>query len=46
MQLALNLAGIVVVMAICWLLSWHKKSINWKLVGKAFVIQFILAVFM
>lgn len=45
MQLALNLAGIVVVMAICWLLSWHKKSINWKLVGKAFVIQFILAVF-
>lgn len=45
MQLALNLVGILVVMAICWLLSWHKKSINWKLVGKAFVIQFILAVF-
>ncbi len=45
MQLALNLLGIVVVFLICWLLSWHKKSINWKLVGKAFVIQLLLAIF-
>ena len=45
MQLALNVLGIVVVFLICWLLSWHKKSINWKLVGKAFVIQLLLAIF-
>ena len=45
MQLALNILGIVVVFLICWLLSWHKKSINWKLVGKAFVIQLLLAIF-
>lgn len=38
MQLAFNLLGILVVFGICWLLSWQRKSINWKLIGKAFVI--------
>lgn len=45
MQLALNLLGIAAVIAICWLISWQRKSINWKLIGKALVIQFLLAVF-
>lgn len=45
MQLAFNLLGILVVFGICWLLSWQRKSINWKLIGKAFVIQLLLAVF-
>ena len=45
MQLAFNLLGIFVVFGICWLLSWQRKSINWKLIGKAFVIQLLLAVF-
>lgn len=33
MQLAFNLLGILVVFGICWLLSWQRKSINWKLIG-------------
>lgn len=45
MQLALNLLGIVVVIGICWLLSYHKKQVNWKLVGRAFLIQLVLAIF-
>lgn len=45
MQLAFNLLGIIVVLGICWLISWHRKSINWKLVGRAFLIQLLLAVF-
>ena len=45
MQLAFNLLGILVVFGICWLLSWQRKSINWKLIGKAFAIQLLLAVF-
>lgn len=45
MQLVLNVSGIAVVIALCWLLSWHRKYINWKLIGKALVIQLVLAIF-
>ncbi|MGM9540313.1 NupC/NupG family nucleoside CNT transporter [Anaerovibrio sp.] len=45
MQLALSLLGIAVVIGLCWLLSWHRRAVNWRLVGRAFVIQFLLAVF-
>ena len=43
MQLAMNLLGIVVVIGLCWLLSWHRRDVNWRLVGKALAIQFLLA---
>lgn len=45
MQLAMNLLGIAVVIGLCWLLSWHRRDVNWRLVGKALVIQFLLAIF-
>ena len=45
MQLVLSLLGIVVVLGLLWLLSWDRKSIDWKLVVKAVIIQFILAIF-
>ena len=45
MQLAMNLLGIVVVIGLCWLLSWHRRAVNWRLVGKALLIQFLLAIF-
>ncbi|MSU08967.1 NupC/NupG family nucleoside CNT transporter [Veillonellaceae bacterium WCA-693-APC-5D-A] len=45
MQLAMNLLGIVVVIGLCWLLSWHRRDVNWRLVGKALAIQFLLAIF-
>lgn len=44
MQLVLSLLGIVVVLGLLWLLSWDRKAINWKLVIKAIIIQFILAI--
>ena len=45
MQLAMNLLGIAVVIGLCWLLSWHRRAVNWRLVGKALLIQFLLAIF-
>lgn len=44
MHLVLNILGIVVVIGLLWLLSWNRKAINWKLVAKAIVAQFILAI--
>lgn len=43
MKIVLNLIGIVVVLAICWLISWDKKSIPWKTVAKAFVTELVIA---
>ncbi len=45
MQLILGLIGIAVVVVLLWLLSWNRKAIDWKLVIKAIVVQFILAIF-
>lgn len=44
MQLILGLLGIAVVLGLLWLLSWDRKAIKWKLVIKAIVVQFILAI--
>lgn len=44
MKFILNLLGIVVVIGLIYLLSWDRKSIRWKEVGKAIIIQFIIAV--
>ncbi len=43
MKYLLNILGIVVVLAIIYLLSWNRKSINWKIVLKGMVAQFIIA---
>ena len=45
MQLAISLLGIAVVIGLCWLLSWHRKAVDWRLVGKALLVQFLLAIF-
>lgn len=45
MKLLLNLIGIVVVLGICWGISWNKKAINWKLIRKALVMEFLIALF-
>lgn len=45
MALVLSLLGILVVLGLLWLLSWDRKAIDWKLVIKALVVQFILAIF-
>ena len=44
MKVILNLIGIAVVLGICWLLSWDRKSVQWKTVAKAFAAEVIIAV--
>lgn len=43
MRIILNLIGIAVVLGICWLLSWDRKSVQWKTVAKAFAAELIIA---
>lgn len=45
MNLVLNLIGIIVVLAICWLFSWNRRAVNWKIIIKALLIEFIIAYF-
>lgn len=44
MRYILNLLGIVVVLGLAVLLSWNRKEIKWKVVLKAVIVQFILAI--
>ena len=44
MKYVLNLLGIVVVLGLVFLLSWDRKNIKWKAVGKAVLVQFVVAV--
>ncbi|MDE6888669.1 MAG: NupC/NupG family nucleoside CNT transporter [Eubacterium sp.] len=43
MKLILNVIGIVIVLAICWLISWDRKNIRWKVIAKALLAEFIIA---
>ena len=44
MKLILNIVGILVVLAIAFLLSWDRRNIPWKTVAKGLVVQFIIAI--
>ncbi len=44
MKFVLNLLGIFVVIGLIYLLSWNRKEIRWKAVGKALIVQFVIAV--
>lgn len=44
MKLILNLLGIILVFAICWLVSWDRKNIPWKTVKKALIAEVIIAI--
>lgn len=43
MKLILNLLGIILILLICWLISWDRKSIKWKTVIKALIAEIIIA---
>lgn len=43
MKLLLNVVGIVVVLGICWLISWNRKRINWRQIGKALGAELLIA---
>ena len=44
MKVFLNLLGIVVVIGLIFLISWDRKNIRWKAVGKAIITQFVIAI--
>jgi len=44
MKLLLNLIGIVVILGLIFLLSWDRKRIPWKIVLRAILIQFVIAI--
>ena len=44
MKVFLNLLGIAVVIGLLFLISWDRKNIRWKAVGKAIIAQFIIAI--
>lgn len=44
MKLLLNILGILLVLAISWLISWDKKSVKWKKVGVALITELIIAI--
>lgn len=45
MERFISLFGLIVMMAIAWLLSEHKNKINIRIVGGGLILQFILALF-
>lgn len=44
MKLLLNIVGILLVLAISWLISWDRKSVKWKKVGVALITELIIAI--
>lgn len=44
MKLLLNILGILLVLAISWLISWDRKSVKWKKVGVALITELIIAI--
>ena len=44
MKLLLNIAGIAVVLAAAWVLSWNRRHIPWKTVVRGLAVQFVIAV--
>lgn len=43
MKILLNILGLVLVFALCWLLSVDRKAIKWKSIGVMFIVEFIMA---
>ena len=43
MKLLWNVIGIIVILAICWLISWNRSKVRWKLTVKALLVQFVIA---
>ena len=43
MKFLLNMAGILVVLGIAFLISWNRREIRWKAVLKGIIVQFVIA---
>jgi concentrative nucleoside transporter, CNT family len=45
MERLISLFGLFVMMALAWLMSEHKKQINFRIIGGGLLLQFVLALF-
>ncbi len=45
MKILLNILGLVLVFALCWLLSYDRKAIKWKNIGIMLLAEFIVVLF-
>ncbi len=45
MKIVLNILGLILVFAICWLLSYDRKAIKWKNIGIMLLVEFVIALF-
>ena len=43
MKILLNIVGLVLVFAICWLLSYNRKAIPWKDIARMLIVEFVIA---
>lgn len=43
MKILLNILGIALVFAICWLLSYNRREVKWKSIGIMFLVEFAIA---
>ena len=43
MKIVFNLLGLVLVFVICWLLSYNRRAITWKIILRMLVVEFVIA---
>lgn len=43
MKSIINLIGILCILIICWLISEERREVKWKNVGKALILEFVIA---
>lgn len=43
MKSIINLIGILCILIICWLISEERRKVKWKNVGKALILEFVIA---
>ena len=43
MKIVFNLLGLVLVFVICWLLSYNRRAIRWKIILRMLVVEFVIA---
>lgn len=43
MKILLNIIGLILVFAICWILSYDRKEIQWKNVARMLIVELIIA---
>lgn len=43
MKILFNIVGLILVFAICWLLSYNRKAVKWKEIFRMLLVEFVIA---